>query len=390
MAHLPLSGVRVLDLSRLIPGALTTRKLSDLGADVVKVEQPGRGDYLRTIPPLVDGEGVMNRVLNRGKRSVAVDLRTPEGRATFESLAAVADVVVEVSRPGRLEELGVDFAGLRRRRPELVVCSVTGFGRTGPLASLPSHGMNIDALAGCLAVERGGDGPRLSSAVFTSLAAELGALNAALAITAAVGWARATGEGAWIDASCWDAAVEANRLNLAYQRATGEFMPPVSEFGPLYDVYETSDGEVLLFCAIERKFWEAFCRDVGREDLVDTWEGQDVSFGPQILRKELEAIFARDTAAEWSRRFLEHGIPGSWVVDPAHLHEMDHFTARDFIGPSSDGSAIPEVGDAIRWLEPAGRAGLGAAAAPGLGANTDAVLAEWLGREPGAAATATT
>jgi crotonobetainyl-CoA:carnitine CoA-transferase CaiB-like acyl-CoA transferase len=374
----PLDGVRVLDLSRLIPGALATRKLADLGADVVKIEEPGRGDYLRTIAPLVDGQSVMHHLLNRGKKSVAADYRTAEGRGLVERLAAVAEVVVEVSRPGRLAGAGLDLHQLRARRPEVVVCSITGFGQTGPLADLPSHGMNIDALAGCLTPEHDGR-PRLAAGIYNSIGAELGGLNAAVAVLAALVRARASGEGAWIDISCWDAAVEFSRYRLAYLEATGEDMEDVRELGPLYDVYEAAGGGLVFLGAIEQKFWENFCRGLGRDDLRGRWSSDgDVHFaGDDDLRRELEAVFLTATAEVWSERFLEWEVPGSRVQSAADVLASPHLAARRLV--RRDGSAVPQIAEPVRWIEPGGRPGDDAAPSPELGADTDDVVRRWLG-----------
>ena len=377
-AYRPLEGVRVLDLSRLIPGALATRKLADLGAEVVKIEEPGRGDYLRTIAPLVDGESVMHRLLNRGKKSVTVDYRTPAGRDIIERLAAVAEVVVEVSRPGRLAEFGLDLLALRQRRPEVVVCSITGFGQTGPLADLPSHGMNIDALAGCLTPDREGR-PRMAAGIYNSLGTELGGLNAAIAVMAALLRARATGEGAWIDVSCWDAAVEYGRYRLAYLDATGEEMSDVRELGPLYDLYETADGGLVFLGAIERKFWDNLCRGLDRTDLSARWSSDgDVHFTEDgELRRELEAVFLTAGAEEWADRFLRWEVPGSRVLTAAEVLTSPHLAARGLVW--RDSSAIPQIADPVRWMETGTRPGDGATPSPPLGADTSDVLQRWLG-----------
>jgi alpha-methylacyl-CoA racemase len=378
VAYRPLEGVKVLDLSRLIPGALATRKLADLGAEVVKIEEPGRGDYLRTIAPLVQGESVMHRLLNRGKKSVTADYRTASGRATIERLAAVAEVVVEVSRPGRLAEVGLDLVQLRERRPEVVVCSITGFGQTGPLADLPSHGMNIDALAGCLTPDRTGR-PRMAAGIYNSLGAELGGLNAAVAVLAALVRARATGEGAWIDVSCWDSAVEFGRYRLAYLDATGEEMSDVRELGPLYDLYETADGGLVFLGAIERKFWENLCRGLNRPDLTTRWHSDgDVHFTEDgELRTELEAVFLTAAADEWADRFLLWEVPGSRVLTAAEVLASPHLAARGLVW--RDGSPIPQIADPIRWMETGTRPGADASPSPALGADTEEVLARWLG-----------
>lgn len=379
MGYLPLAGVRVLDLTRLIPGALATRKLADLGADVVKIEEPATGDYLRAIPPFVGGRSLMYDLLNRSKRSVALDLHDAGDRGTFAQLVARADAVVEVSRPGRFAAAGVDLAELARRRPDLVVCSLTGFGQDGPLAGLPAHGMNIDALAGCLGVDEG-EPPSFGPGVFTSLGAELGGLNAALAVTAALFGARATGRGATIDASCWDACVEANRIGLVHYLVTGRELRVQDATGPLYSLYRTADGRVVLFAAVERRFWENFVAGVGRPDLASRWSeaaGGAVDFGLDAsLGKELADLFAAHSAEMWMDRFLEWDVPGSVVRTVPDLAADAHLAARGLVDGTADGHVT--VADPFRWGDGT-RPGAGGRSAPELGADTETVLAEWLG-----------
>ena len=383
----PLAGVRVLDLTRLIPGALATRKLADLGAEVVKVEEPGRGDYLRNIPPLISGEGLMHRVLNRGKKSVALDYRTGEGRATLDRLALAADVLVEVSRPGRLAGFGIDLADLRRRHPRLVVCSVTAYGQTGPLASLPAHGMNVDAYAGWVTTEPHEGRDRIATGIFTSVAVELGGINAALGILAALLQARTTGQGAWIDASCWDAAVEATRLRLAHIVATGADLFDVRELGPLYDMYRTADGHLVLLGALEQKFWEAFCRAIDRADLAGRWRGgaAAVQFEDDATaRAELTAIFATKTAAQWSDLFVAWAVPGAEILHPAEVLGHPQFAARGLIDDDGPGGAdpVPAILDPLRWIDDDARPGTGGPPSPALGQHTGEVLAGWLDAVP--------
>jgi crotonobetainyl-CoA:carnitine CoA-transferase CaiB-like acyl-CoA transferase len=372
----PLAGIRVLDLCRLYPGALATAKLADLGAEVVKVEEPTRGDYLRTIPPVVEGRGILHLLCDRGKASVALDVRDPADRSRFERLLDAADVVVEASRPGALAEMGVDFGELRRARPHLVLCSLTGFGQDGPLAQVPSHGMNMDALAGVTFLEDCDGRPALATRGF-SLGVELGAVNAALAMAAAVHHARATGEGVWIDVSCWDAAVDATRMPIATLLEAPE-QRRTSGRPPLYDVYAGSDGGLVLFCAIERKFWLRFCEEVGRSDLAEAWSGVDVDFGAADLRGELEAVFATEPAAWWSERFQEWGIPGSAILDLEGVVTHPHFAARGMI-ERDPGQPLLRVANPIRWHDRDERAGSGLPPAPELGADTEAVLDRWVG-----------
>ncbi len=376
----PLRDVKVLDLGILIPPSLTSAKLVALGADVVKVEQPPRGDRIRAIPPFgADGESPQHMAQNWGKRSIALDLRCDEGRAMFLRLAAVTDVIVENQLAGSWARLGIDFAALRSERPELVVCSITGFGQTGPYASLPSHGLNMDALADTLNLDWNRGEPRLGW-TFTSWGNELGAAYAALAIVAAVLSARTTGEGAWIDLSCWDALVESHRTELAMTTATGSaFNMHGSSTGEMYNAYLTKDGKPFLMAALEQKFWEAFCRGVGREDLVPLRDaGDQIHFGwdDARLHRELAAIFATATADEWDRRFLEWDVPGSKILQIPEVMELEHFAARGIL--EGDLGSWPNITSAIRWHHTGERAGSGLAPPPEMGEHHEEVLAEWL------------
>lgn len=372
----PLEGVRVVDMTRLIPGALATRRLADLGADVVKIEEPGRGDYARTIPPLVDGESVIHLTLNRGKRSVALDLKDDAGRATIVSLIQAAHVVVEVSRPGRLGALGFDLSAIRQSHPRLIVCHVSGFGQSGPLSFLPSHGMNTDALGGCLITTNTPAGPHIASR--SALGIELGGVNAAAAITAALFRAERTGRGAELDVSCWDSCIDLLRTNLGYFAATGQVRKDTGDLGPLYEVYETADDQLVVFCAIERKFWTSFCQGIDRPDLVDRWDSTgEVDYGSDSsLRAELGDIFKAASITTWQRRFEQWDIPGSQVLTLPDLPSHPHFVSRQM--QHADRQGFPHVGDPVVWMDESCRPGLDSRDAPPLGANTSEVLAEWL------------
>jgi crotonobetainyl-CoA:carnitine CoA-transferase CaiB-like acyl-CoA transferase len=380
----PLDGVKVLDVGILIPPALTTAKLAALGADVVKVEEPPGGDRIRSIPPYhADGESPQHMAQNWGKRSIALDLRRKEDREVFFRLARVADVIVENQLAGSWQKLGIDFAELRRQRPELVVCSITGFGQTGPYASLPSHGLNMDALADTLNVDWNDDQPRLGW-TFTSWGNELGSTYAALAVAAAVLGARTTGEGAWIDLSCWDALVEAHRTELAMATVTGQqFNMHGNDTGEMYNAYLTKDGKAFLMAALEQKFWENFCRGVGREDLIpfrDPSERIHFAWGDNRLRKELEEIFATATADEWDRRFVEWDVPGSKILEIPDVMELEHFRARQIV--EGEPGSWPNITSAIRWHHTGERAASGMSPPPRIGEHNDEVLAEWLGPPP--------
>ena len=380
MSYEPLAGVKVLDLGILIPAALTSGKLAALGADVVKVEQPPHGDRIRVVPPFADdGQSPQHMGQNWGKRSIGLDVRDPADRDVIVALARRADVIVENQLAGFWARQGVDFAALRDERPELVVCSVTGFGQTGPWASLPSHGLNMDALADTLNVEWE-DGQPHRGWTFTSWGNELGTAFAAMAILAALLSARSTGQGAWIDLSCWDALVESHRTEIALNMRTQE---PVTMHVPrrqaLYDTYRSSDGLPVLLGALEPKFWTRFCEKIGRPDLAGRHAGAALEFGDDDgeLRAELEREFAKATAAQWLQRFLEWDVPGGPVLDVPRIMGTEHFSARR-IAEGGRGE-WPNIATAIRWHHVDERAGAGLAAPPHFDQHHDEVLRDWLG-----------
>ncbi|MEB3070287.1 CaiB/BaiF CoA transferase family protein [[Mycobacterium] vasticus] len=375
----PLADIRVLDLSRLIPGALASRKLADLGADVVKVEQPGRGDYLRQVRPIIGGASVWHHLLNRGKRSIALDLLSASGLEQFNRLVAKADVLIESARPGRWKQLGLDLDAVRRRHPALVVCSISGFGQTGPWRDLPSHGKNMDALAGVMPiVDDGQSAPRMSLGLYASLGSEAAGLNAAFAILAAVHGARSSGTGAWLDISCWDSAVEMNRAAMAIQAATGASFEQQRGEAPLYALYRTSDDGLVLFAAIEFKFFERFCVGIGRPDLLTEWRSDgELDFGDDGLRNTLEPIFAERTASQWQQHFLDWDVTGCQVMDPRRLLGEPHLAERGLLIDGEPGLP-PTVLDPVRFADSGERVGTGRRPAPELGADEAVVLHEWL------------
>ena len=378
----PLQGVRVLDIGILLPAALTSVKLVALGADVVKVELPGVGDRLRYAPNLApDGTSAQHMTQNRGKRSIALDLRQPDDQALFLELADRADVIVENQHPGFWAKQGIDFAAMRAKRPELIVCSVTGFGQTGPLASLPAHGLNMDAIADGVNLVWTDGVPKLGWS-FCSWGTEIGADHAGMAICAALVEVARSGQGAWIDISCWDGLVEAHRSEMALTTLNGErFSGHDSTLGALYNTYLSRDGKPVLLGALEPKFWRNFCAGVGREDLIDQHGGGELEFGDDnaFLEQELTALFATADAAEWDRRFVEWDCPGGTVLEIPEVMQLPHFAARGIV--EGETGAWPNVASPIRWHHVDERAGSGMPAPPEIDADRASILLDWLDRE---------
>jgi alpha-methylacyl-CoA racemase len=262
----PLSGLRVLDLTRLLPGAYATGLLGDLGAEVIKVEQPG-GDPMRQMGPRLHGTSAFSWVTDRNKRSIVLNLRDPRGVDAFLRLAGTADAVVEGYRPGVADRLGVGYDAVRAVNPRAVYCSISGYGADGPLVREAGHDVNYLGRAGVLSVTDGIPGVQIADLAGGSLMALTGLL-------AALVHAQRTGEGDHVDVSMTDGAFSLLAMSLGPFVADGRVPRAGTELlnggVPCYGVYECADGRHVTVGALERPFWETLCDGVGRPDLLDT------------------------------------------------------------------------------------------------------------------------
>jgi crotonobetainyl-CoA:carnitine CoA-transferase CaiB-like acyl-CoA transferase len=297
-SELPLSGLRVLDLTRLLPGPFCSQILGDFGADVVKVEEPGLGDFVRILPPFSGSESACFLAINRNKRSIAINLKNEQGREVARRLARRADVLLEGFRPGVMERLGLGWESLRRENPRLIYCAITGYGQTGPYRERAGHDLNYIGYAGILAMTGAPGGPPLPPGI--QVADMAGALYGAIGVLLALKARARTGEGQLVDVSLLDGALSLLSLHAGAAFAgepprRGE--APLSGGRPNYGVYETKDGRHLAVGAVEPKFWEAFCRAIGREDLA----AQQLATGEEAarVRAEVQAAIGARTLAEW-------------------------------------------------------------------------------------------
>ncbi len=358
------------------PAAITSA-LVDLGAEVIKVEPPA-GDYIRAMTwPIVEGVSLMHLHVNRGKRSVTIDLRNPDGKQVFRDLTRCADVVVEAMRPGALERLGIGPTQLRATNPRLVFASISGYGATGPYRDFPSHGIAYDTWAGIVT-------PQVDEEGFTyipehvSIGIYAAPLYGALAILAAVLRARETGEGSDLELAQSDCAAAFDWYRSetwrAYERPESEVTGNASDDfvrrapgtagmreGVRYQIYATSDGHV-LFMASERVFWKNFCAGVDRMDLFDRWPGNeyaDHARGNRELQAELRTIFAGRPSAEW----IEFGgrvntpiapvnTPKTLPADPQFQDRLDWIPAAK-LGAEQLPFPVRFVGESLREPEKA-------------------------------------
>ena len=387
-----LSGVRIIECSLLGPAAITTH-LADMGADVIKVEPPA-GDYIREMTwPIVEGVSLMHLHVNRGKKSITLDLRSDGGQAVFRDLVRDADAVVEAMRPGGLERRGLGYEALREINPRIVFVGISGFGTTGPYSDMPSHGLAYDAWAGIFNPEIDEDG-FVAIPEHASIGIHAGPLFGALGLLAGVVQARETGEGCRLEIAQSDAAAAMDWLRSetwkAYERPEDEVTGNRSDdyerrapgtagmrHGVRYQIYESKDGFV-LFQASEREFWKNFCVAVGREELFERFPGAriaDHAPGNRELQAELRDIFRTRTSADWIAFGDAHNTPIAPVNTPQTLADDPQFQVRmpwigrDRLGAEQLPSPLKVVGAELP--EPTH--------APTVGEHTERVLSEVLG-----------
>lgn len=333
----PLTGIRVLDLTRLLPGPVATMHLADMGAEIIKIEDPGIGDYARTMGPVRHEVSQFFIAVNRGKQSVRLDLKDPAQQATFLQMVETADVVVESFRPGVMTKLGLGWDVLKQRNPKLVMCAISGYGATGPLAHLAGHDINYIGYAGMLEQNVGPDGiPALPNLQIGDLLG--GAQTAVQGILAALLGARINGQGRFVDVSMTDAVFAHNIMPLVAVNFFGKPVAPGRDLltggVPCYNVYRTSDARFMAVGALELKFWETCCDVLARPDLkVRHWSrGQQIGGEDAMqVKAELDALFSTQTLAYWTDLFAVSDCCVTPILraDEAAAHPL--FKQRDMV-----------------------------------------------------------
>lgn len=368
-----LAGIRVLDLSRLLPGPFLTMILADMGADVVKVEDPRLGDYMRQFPPAKGGVSGRFLAVNRGKRSLALDLKAPAARDAFLAMVEKADVVVESFRPGVMAKLGLSYDVLAARNPRIVLCSISGFGQTGPYTDRAGHDLGYLALSGVLAMGGTADGaPWMPGVQIADLAG--GALWGATAILGAlVGRAR-TNKGAHLDISMTEGALallaaELGNMDCGAKPTRGK--ETLNGGLANYGIYATADHRYLAVGALEPKFWIALNTALGRKPDVSEIVGDAAS--QARTRADLAAILATKTAAEWNTILGAHDCCVEVITELTELPSHPLHTAREVFFTMDGG---PSVGPIQQTRTPLGRP-RDPSPPPRLGEHTQQVLADY-------------
>jgi len=376
---LPLEGITVLDVTRVLSGPYCTMLLADMGARVIKIEQPGKGDDTRAWgPPFVNGESAYFMSINRNKESVTLDFKRTEGRAILARLVANADVLVENFRPGTLAKLGFDYASLAPQHPRLVYCSVSGFGQTGPRSKQPGYDAVIQAEGGLMSITGAGDGPpfRLGVAIADIVSGMFAAYGVAMALFAR----ERTGRGQQVDLAMLDAVVAL----LTYQ--AGNFFAsgtPPTRLGNRhpsivpYEVFAASDGDFVLAVGNDA-LWSTFCRVAGI-DLGERFatNRQRVS-GYDELRPQVARALAAHPRAYWIERLTAAGVPCGSVRDLGEVFADPQLAARDMIVSMEHAAAgaIRQLGIPVKLSDTPGAV---RTPPPAIGQHTDAVMTRDLG-----------
>lgn len=367
----PLRGVRVLDLTRLLPGGFATAMLADLGAEVIKVEQPGQGDYMRWDDPKIGDESAHNWTNDRNKKSIALNLKDPNAVAALKKLAETADVVFEGFRPGVVDRLGVGYEDIKKINPKIVYCSLTGYGQDGPLVKEPGHDLNYAARAGITSITGPKDGvPTLIGVQIADLGG--GALMSLTGILSALYRAATTGEGDHVDISMTDGAFAWTSIWMGDHFATGD-VPKAGEMmlngaSPCYQVYECADGKFLTVAAVEEQFFAELCEVIGRPELTETQFHSD-----QIpMWRE---IFLEKTRDEWLEVFTGHDVCVGPVNDFAEAATDPQLTHREMIVDLErpGHGTFKQIGSPIKLKEHPTQI---RTASPGLGEHTVEILTE--------------
>jgi crotonobetainyl-CoA:carnitine CoA-transferase CaiB-like acyl-CoA transferase len=369
----PLQSIRVLDLSRLLPGPFCTMLLADFGAEVIKIEAPELGDYARHYEPKIDENSVMFHSLNRNKKSVTLDLKTDEGKDQFLQMVGKADVVVESFRPGVMKRLGLDFPVLEKINPRLIYCAISGYGQTGPYAEMPGHDINYISYAGLLELMGEKDGKPIVPAVQVADLAG-GAYPAVTGILLALLEREKSGKGQFIDISMMDGVISLlqstlpNYLMKNIPSKRGEQM--LSGGLACYEVYQTKDGRWLAVGALEMKFWRIFCQKLGKPEWIPLLnEPDEVQYK---LKHDIQTVMYTKTLAEWMDIFEDAEACVSPVLNFAELVNHPQVQARKmFEAIEQDGIPVKHIGIPIKLSRTPGKI---RAAAPKLGEHTEYYL----------------
>ncbi|MEF8873254.1 MAG: CaiB/BaiF CoA-transferase family protein [Candidatus Thermoplasmatota archaeon] len=338
-----LSSVKILDMTRLLPGPYATMLMADLGAEVIKIEDPEKGDYARKMEPLINGEGAPFLMLNRNKRSIEIDLKKERGKEIFLHLAKDADVIFEQFRPGVVKKLGVDYDAVKEVNPDIIYCSLSGYGQTGALKDKGGHDLNYASEAGLIDLTRSKNGkpaiPGFPISVMTA-----GLFSAFSIISALLDRELNDSGGEFIDISILDCLISLS-TGIAWKPLLKGETPKSGETEltgayPFYDIYETKDGRYVSLAAYEKDYWENFCELIGREELKDKQFSEK-----EEVKRIIEEEFKSREFEEWKRLAEKNNVMLSPVKDLKEVFQSLPVQERELLGSLDfDGNNIDQIG----------------------------------------------
>ncbi|MFP7298136.1 CaiB/BaiF CoA transferase family protein [Neobacillus niacini] len=374
---LPLEGIRVLDLTRLLPGPYCSLLLADYGADVIKVEDPESGDYARWYEPRVsDDQSAMFISLNRNKRSITLDLKVERDKEAFISLIKTADVLIESFRPGVMDRLGLGYEELKVHNPKLIYCGITGYGQSGPFAKEAGHDLNFLSYSGLLHLQGvPNEKPLIPSVQIGDIGG--GALMAAVGILLAIIDAKKSNTGQFVDISMLDGALSWMHTIMPNYWTTGE-MPNRGELTlnggkACYEIYRTKDDRFISVGALEYKFWKNFCKVIGKEDLIDQLDAPLEQ--QRLIKQEVQESIQQKTLSEWLKLFEGIDACISPVLTPEELADHPQIKHRQMIEEIThpEAGVMKQIGNPIKLSNSIVST---RRHAPGLGEHTEEILKE--------------
>lgn len=344
---LPLDGVRILDLSRYLPGPFCSQLLADFGAEVIKIEDPRGGELGRHLAPLVNGESTRFYTVNRNKKSITLDLKHDEGKAIFKRLVKNSDVVIDQFRPGFMEEIGLGYEVQKDINDRIIYCAITGYGLSGPLRNAAGHDLNYLSLAGITGLTGAYKGePGTSSVQIADIAG--GALYAVIAILLALASREKTGKGQVCDVSMFDGSITLLAYTLGEWLGVGRLPERGNEVltggYACYHIYKTKDGKFMSLGAIETKFWTEFCRKINREKYISFQWDEDRQ---TELIADIENIMLEKTRDEWVEYFTDSNICFTPVLNLDEMCNHPHVIARNMIYSTNDNQGDNKIATGI-------------------------------------------
>lgn len=384
MTNKPLEGIRVLDLTRVLAGPYCTMVLKNLGAEIIKIERPGTGDDSRGFGPYINGESIYFVSINRGKKSIAVDLKSPAGKAIFFELVKQVDVVTENFKPGTMEKLGLGYDEIIKSNPKIIYAAMSGFGHSGPYSERPAYDMIVQAMGGIMSItgQSGGAPTRVGTSIGDITAGLFGAIG----ILAAIHKRKETGKGQKVDVAMLDGQVSILENAIARYASTKEIPKPLGSRHPSitpFEAFKTKDDWIILAVGND-KLWKSFCEAVGKAEWIEDpdFESNDKrNLSHDRLKPLLDAIFVTKSTEEWMALLTKAQVPASPINNMENLFADPQVKARHMLVEVEQPGvgSIKVAGNPIKLSDVAAEDEIPSEPSPSIGEHTAEILQAYLG-----------